>query len=78
MGCEDAYGKAMFERADFQRLAALLAEIKGRFILSLNDLPVVRQTFAEFDLTEVRTTYTISGKRNDPAGDRAELLISNL
>ena len=28
-------------------------------------------------MAEIRTTYTISGKRNDQAGDRAELLISN-
>ncbi len=76
-GCEDDYGKAMFERADFQRMGQLLADIKGRFILSLNDLPEVRETFAGFDLTEVGTSYTISGKRNEPAGDRAELLISN-
>ena len=76
-GCEDDYGKAMFARADFARLAAQLGAIKGRFILSLNDLPEVRQTFAGFDLTEVRTTYTISAARNDPAGGRAELLISN-
>lgn len=76
-GCEDDYGKAMFARADFARLAQLLAGIKGRFIMSLNDLPEVRQTFAGFDLTEVRTTYTIGAARNDPAGGRAELLISN-
>jgi DNA adenine methylase len=76
-GCEDDYGKAMFERADFDRMAQLLAGIKGRFILSLNDLPEVRATFAGFDMTEVSTSYTISGKRNDPAGGRAELLISN-
>lgn len=66
----------MFERADFGRLAELLAGIKG-FLLSLNDVPEVRATFAGFELTEVRTTYTISGKRNDPAGGRAELLIAN-
>ncbi len=76
-GCEDDYGKAMFDRSDFARLAELLGTIKGRFILSLNDLPEVRQTFAGFDLAEVRTTYTISAARNDPAGGRAELLISN-
>ena len=76
-GCEDDYGKAMFARADFTRLAELLRGIKGRFILSLNDLPEVRETFAGFEMAEIRTTYTISGKRNDQAGDRAELLISN-
>lgn len=76
-GCEDDYGKAMFDRTDFQRLASLLAGIKGRFLLSLNDVPEVRTIFAGFELAEVRTTYTISGKRNDPAGGRAELLIAN-
>lgn len=74
-GCEADYGKALFTRADFQRLAELLAGIKGQFILSLNDVPEVRQIFGAFDLTEVRTTYTISGRHNDAAGDRAELLI---
>ena len=76
-GCEDDYGKAMFARADFERLVQQLATIRGRFILSLNDLPEVRHTFAAFQLAEVRTTYTISGKHNDQGGSRAELLISN-
>ena len=76
-GCEDDYGKEMFARTDFQRMAGLLAGIKGRLVLSLNDLPEVRDTFAGFEMVEVRTTYTISGTRNDPAGGRAELLISN-
>ena len=76
-GCEDDYGKAMFARADFDRLAQQLATIRGRFILSLNDLPEVRHIFAAFQLAEIRTTYTISGKRNDQGGSRAELLISN-
>lgn len=64
---------ADFAQADFQRLAG----IRGRFILSLNDVPEVREAFAAFDLTEVRTTYTISSARKDPAGGRAELLIRN-
>lgn len=76
-GCEDDYGKAMFDRTDFARMAALLAGIKGRFILSLNDLPEVRETFAAFDLAEVNTTYSINNKGAGAAGGRAELLISN-
>lgn len=77
LGCEDDYGKAMFARADFLRLADQLATIRGCFVLSLNDVPEVRRTFASFHQLEVRTSYTISGKRNDTAGARAELLISN-
>ena len=76
-GCEDDYGKAMFERADFQRLAQLLAGVKGRFVLSLNDLPEVREVFAAFLMAEVTTTYTINSLQHHSSGDRAELLISN-
>ncbi|RJE87103.1 DNA adenine methylase [Paracoccus onubensis] len=77
-GCENDYGKAMFERDDFQRLADLLGRIRGRFILSLNDVPEVREMFAGFIIEEVKTTYTIGAKRNDPVGSRSELLISNV
>lgn len=67
----------MFERADFQRMAQLLSGIRGRFILSLNDVPEVREIFAEFAVEEVRTTYTISASQKDQASTRGELLISN-
>lgn len=76
-GCEDVYGKAMFSRADFARMADVLARIRGRFILSLNDLPEVRQTFAAFRIDDVRTTYTVNNRHGGSGGDRAELLISN-
>ena len=75
-GCENDYGKAMFERADFARMAAVLAGIQGKFIMSINDVPQIRELFAAFRLTEVTTSYTI-GRANDRASDRAELLISN-
>lgn len=76
-GCENDYGKQMFARDDFSRLADVLGQIKGRFILSLNDVPEVREIFSAFELTEVRTTYTISSGRSDAPGARAELLITN-
>ena len=75
-GCENDYGKAMFEREDFTRMAAVLAGVKGRFIVSLNDVPQIRETFAKFVLTEVKTSYTI-GTASDRAPTRSELLISN-
>ena len=67
----------MFAKADFRCLADQLAGLRGRFLLSLNDVPEVRSIFAAFHLTEARTTYTISARRNDQAGTRPELLISN-
>lgn len=45
-GCENDYGPDLFNRADFERLAATLKGIKGRFILSLNDVPQIRDLFA--------------------------------
>lgn len=75
-GCETDYGKAMFERSDFQRMAAQLGRLKGRFLLSLNDVPEVRNLFAAFHLTSVSTTYTV-GNATDRSEPRAELLISN-
>ena len=74
-GCENDYGKQMFERADFQRLADQLAGISGGFILSINDVPEIRTMFAWARIEPVTTSYTI-GHRNDAAGARAELIVT--
>ena len=72
-GHETDYGKGIFAREDFALMAEMLRGLKGRFILSLNDRPEVRETFAGFDLEEVSVAYTINGPT---AGPRGELLIS--
>lgn len=72
-GCEDDYGQDVFGRSDFARLAELLRGIQGRFLMSINDNPSVRECFARFAIAPVTTTYTV-GARARPA---AELLISN-
>ena len=71
-GCTDDYGKNIFSEADFDRLRGLLAGIQGRFILSLNDTPQVREIFGQFNLEEVQLNYRLSGKVT-PA---KELIIS--
>lgn len=76
-GSEYDYGKEMFDRVDFQRMAGLLAGISGRFILSLNDLPEVRETFAAFDLQPVSTTYSVANRTGSGGVTKAELLIGN-
>lgn len=75
-GCEDDYGKAMFTRADFARMADQLAGIKGRFLLSINDVPEIRALFGHFEIEEVKVSYTI-GDKADRAPVRAELLVSS-
>ncbi|TAN64768.1 MAG: DNA adenine methylase [Magnetospirillum sp.] len=59
--CEGYYGKGLFERADFERLATALKGLRGRFLMSLNDLPEVRETFAAFEFETVETTYRVNG-----------------
>jgi DNA adenine methylase len=72
-GCEGDYGKALFGRDRFDQMADLLAGLKGRFILSLNDVPEVREIFGRFSIEEVTTTYTIAAKGAQP--ERRELII---
>lgn len=74
-GCEDDYGKALFSRDRFVDLAEQLARLKGRFILSLNDVPEVREIFGRFQIAEVKTSYSIAAKGALP--ERREVLISS-
>lgn len=73
--CENDYGKGTFCKADFDELAKLLKGIKGKFILSINDVPEIRQIFKAFYIKEVQTTYTVGTQSGKQA---AELLISNI
>lgn len=71
-GCERDYGLGVFSAADFERLSGLLGAIEGRFIMSINDTPEIRQTFAGFAIEEAKLSYRLSGKVT-PA---RELIIS--
>ena len=52
---ENDYGKGIFSRGDFARMTELLRTIKGRFLLSLNDQPEVRELFGEFQIKVLST-----------------------
>lgn len=71
---EKSYGADLFSRDDFARIADQLRRLKGRFMVSLNDCPEVREIFAGFHLEAVRTTYTISAGAN--AQSAGELIIT--
>ena len=73
-GSESDYGRSLFRREEFAEIAEVLRGLKGSFVLSLNDRPEVRQTFAGFAMEEVETTYTIAAGRQQ-AG-RRELIIT--
>jgi DNA adenine methylase len=73
--CEDDYGPGLFHRGDFARLAGILAGLKGRFILSLNDTNGVRETFKAFEIESVETVYSIGTA--DRGAAAAEVIISD-
>ncbi|SMD02764.1 DNA adenine methylase [Rhizobium sp. RU36D] len=60
-GNETDYGKDVFSREQFAEMADVLAGIQGRFILSLNAVQGVYDTFKRFAITEVDCSYSISG-----------------
>ena len=72
--CEDYYGKTLFARDDFARLAGALASIDGRLVFSLNDVPMVRETFAAFSMETVGTSYSLTTGSTKKAG---EVIIKN-
>jgi DNA adenine methylase len=73
-GSEGDYGKALFDRGEFAKMARQLAGIEGTFLLSLNDHPRVREIFAKFAMVGLELTYSIQGG----AQEAKELVISNV
>jgi DNA adenine methylase len=59
---------------DFMKMAEILAGLKGKFVLSLNDVPQVREIFRRFKVKGIELPYTaqkIAGRRF------REVLITN-
>jgi len=72
------YGRKLyrynFENEDFGKLAERLAGVKGKFILSLNDVPEVRTLFRRFRVQGLDLAYSAQKR----AGRRyKEVLITN-
>ncbi|MGV1823773.1 hypothetical protein [Agrobacterium vitis] len=66
-GCEDDYGKALFGRDQFEVLAGRLKSLHGRFILSINDRPEIREIFACFSVEGAELSYSVSGGKGTEA-----------
>jgi DNA adenine methylase len=63
-----------FEEQDYWALAEALQRLRGRFLLSLNDLPEIRKIFSSFHINKVFTRHiskSVARRRT------AELFISN-
>lgn len=73
-GCENYYGNGVFSREDFAVLRDRLVGIKGKFIMSINDVPEIREMFRDFTIQEVPTKYSMGKEGVKPV---TELLIMN-
>lgn len=60
--------------SDYQEMSTILKSIQGSFILSINDLPEIRDVFSDFYLKPVTLAYSIS---KDTQTEGKELIISN-
>ena len=56
-------------------MADLARTIKGKMIISVNDIPEMRQTFAGLTMKSLPITYTVGG--TGKSGKVSELVILN-
>lgn len=72
-GTEHYYGRGLFEREDFERLASALKGLRGAFLMTINDHPEVRRIFVGCRIEEADVTYTVGSSNRTRA---RELIIS--
>lgn len=71
---KEGYYKDFFTKDDFQKLAGLLKNLNGYFILSMNDVPEIRELFNGFYFDTVNIKYSYNVKTTKQS---QELIISN-
>jgi len=69
----EGYG-GEFGLAEYERLAAVMAGLRGRAILSINDHPDMRHVFGRFRARRLSISYTVGGSHRVKAA--GELLIT--
>lgn len=74
-GIENYYGKGLFERKEYDKLAEQLRGINGKFIMTLNNRPEVKAIFQDFNIREADLHYSLNKKGGK--WEANELIISN-
>lgn len=69
------YGNAFGER-EHLLLRDTLSQIKGKFMVTINDHPQVREWYKDFNVEEVKVAYSVS-KEQKARKEYAELIITN-
>lgn len=65
-----------FGLEQYERMATLARQIKGKMIVSVNDIPEMREIFAGLTMDRVELSYSVGGKGRKP-GPSGELIIRN-
>jgi len=73
--------KVSLKEKDYQDLAELCANVKGKFLITLNDAPFIRDTFKDFKIEAVESPLSSRGvtrtSKLKTRGHYTHLLISN-
>lgn len=75
--CENVYGKGIWSKQDFYDLKDHLDNIKGKFILSLNDKPEVRELFKDYKIQHKKIRWSVNNKAANEEHNGNELIITN-
>ena len=61
---------------DYEKLKNILDNIKGKFLMSINDSPYIRKLFNKYNISTIKTKYTnpLKGSHTE---NRTELIIKN-
>lgn len=62
-GSEHYYGRGLFGRPDFEALAMALRAVEGRFIMTVNDVPELREMFSWAKVETAELTYTVGSNK---------------
>lgn len=68
--------KNKFEEQDHLLLRDKLKNIKGKFLLTINDHPKVREWYKDFNIEEVKVSYSVS-RQEEGRKKYGELIITN-
>lgn len=66
-----------FTEQDFLDLVEILRNLKGKFLMTINDTPEIREIFSGFVIEETTLKYSCCSSAKARAKIRTELLISN-
>ena len=70
------YYKHNLQFKDYQVMAQRLSKLQGKFLLSINDCPEMRETFSDFSISPVTVGYSMARDKKKNKQGR-ELLIRN-